>query len=58
VVIADSMRREDAEFCVHMRNKIAAASTPELVRSAPTSQIAIEEDGTLYLRSQTLERGA
>jgi hypothetical protein len=50
-IIADFMRRGDAEFCVNMRNKLAAGSTPEHVRSAPTGQIGVGDDGILYLRS-------
>lgn len=52
VVIADFMRREDAEFCVLMRNKLGTATTPEHVRSAPTDQIGVGGDGVLYLRPQ------
>jgi len=50
VVIADFMRRVDAELCVRARNNVAAGATPEIVRSAPTSQLRVAEDGALHLK--------
>jgi DNA-binding PadR family transcriptional regulator len=56
VTIADFMRREDAEFCVAVRNGLVLSrNAPAGVRGALTSDMAIDKNGWLWLKSERKE---
>jgi hypothetical protein len=56
VTIADFMRREDAEFCVAVRNSLVLPrNAPAAVRGARCGDITIDKNGWLGLKSERKE---
>lgn len=59
VTIADFMRREDAEFCVAVRNDLVLPrNAPLAVRGAFVSDITIDKNGWLWLKPKEEESEA
>lgn len=57
ITIADFIREEDARLCAAARNLHMGFEAKPDVRAAETSDIAIADDGRLYLKSQSSRYG-
>lgn len=57
ITIADFMRREDARICATARNLTVQTEAIAGIRAALTADMAIAEDGTLYLNPRSSRYG-